>query len=108
MLQESARHFQNVEVVYFSGLTVDLARERGAVALIRGLRAISDFENELTMAATNRRMYPECDTVSFMPSEEYMFISSRLVKEIVQLGGDVSQFVAPNVVKRLQEKLNGP
>lgn len=107
MLRENTGQLGNVEVDHFTGLTVDFARERGAVVLIRGIRAVSDFEYELTMAATNRKMYPDCDTISFMPTEQFMFISSRLVKEIAQLGGDVSQFVAPNVVKRLQDKLNG-
>ena len=97
----------NVEVDNFRGLTVDFARDHGATIIIRGLRAVSDFEYELTMAVTNRHMNPECDTISFMPSERYMFISSRLVKEIAQLGGDVSQFVPPHVVKCLEEKING-
>ena len=65
---------------------------------------MSDFENEMTMAATNRRMLPSCDTISFMPSEQYMFVSSRLVKEIVQLGGDASPFVPEVVLKRMKEK----
>ncbi|MCH7908912.1 MAG: pantetheine-phosphate adenylyltransferase [Candidatus Hydrogenedentes bacterium] len=105
MLKEITSDIPNVEVQHFTGLIIDLARERKAIALIRGLRAVSDFENEMTMAATNRRMYPEVDTVSFMPSEQYMFISSRLVKEIVQLGGNVDQFVHPIVAKRLAAKL---
>lgn len=105
MLREITKGIGNIEVRHFSGLIVDMARERKAIALIRGLRAVSDFENEMTMAATNRKMYSEVDTVSFMPTEQYMFISSRLVKEIVQLGGDASQFVPPAVVKRLVEKL---
>jgi len=105
MLQEMTAGIANVEVLQFSGLTVDLAKERKAVALVRGLRAVSDFEYELTMAATNRKMYPDCDTISFMPEEQFMFVSSRLVKEIAQLGGEVDQFVPETVVKRLKEKL---
>lgn len=105
MLREMTAGLASVEVIHFSGLTVDLARERNAVALVRGLRAVSDFEYELTMAATNRKMNPDCDTVSFMPAEQYMFISSRLVKEIAQLGGEVGQFVPETVVNRLKEKL---
>lgn len=107
MLEEITSSIENVEISNFRGLTVDFAKEHDAVAIIRGLRAVSDFEYELTMAATNRRMYPHCDTISFMPSERYMFISSRLVKEICQLGGDVGQFVPPIVLKRLNEKLQG-
>ena len=107
MLREDTQDLGNVEVEHFTGLTVDFARKRKAIALVRGLRAVSDFEYEMTMAATNYKMYEGCDTISFMPTEQYMFISSRLVKEIAQLGGDVSLFVAPNVVKRLRDKLNG-
>ena len=104
MLRAVTSHVPNVEVSNFRGLTVDFAQEKNAVAVIRGLRAVSDFEYELTMAATNRRMYPDCDTISFMPSEQYMFISSRLVKEIAQLGGDVSHFVSTHVVDCLKAK----
>ena len=105
MLKEITVEIPNVEITHFTGLIVNLARERNASALVRGLRAVSDFENEMTMAATNRRMYPQVDTISFMPSEQYMFISSRLVKEIVQLGGNVDQFVHPIVAKHLAAKL---
>ena len=105
MLKDITGDIDNVSIDYFTGLTVDYARDHGVIVLIRGLRAVSDFEYELTMAATNRRMYPDCDTISFMPSEQYMFISSRLVKEIAHLGGDVSQFVPPTAVARLDEKI---
>lgn len=105
MLRELTKDLPNVEITYFAGLTVDFARQQKAVAIIRGLRAVSDFEYEITMAATNRRLYPDCDTVSFMPGEKFMFISSRLVKEIALLGGDVSHFVSPLVVQRLKEKV---
>ena len=106
MLEEITAEMDNVRVDFFTGLTVDFAREHGAIALVRGLRAVSDFEYEMTMAATNRKMYKNCDTISFMPTEQYMFISSRLVKEIAQLGGDASQFVPPSVAKRLQQKID--
>lgn len=105
MLREMTGHVKNVEVVNFHGLTVDLARQRGAIALIRGLRAISDFEYEMTMAAANSKLYPDCDTISLMPSERFMFISSKLVKEIVQLGGDASAFVHPSVMVRMKAKM---
>jgi len=101
MLLECAHGLKNIEIIKFSGLIVDLAREKKAIALIRGIRAVSDFEYEMTMAATNRKMYPECDTISFMPEEEYMFISSRLVKEIATLGGDITPFVPPHVATAL-------
>ena len=106
MLEEITAEMDNVRIDYFTGLTVDFARENNAIALVRGLRAVSDFETEMTMAATNRKMYKNCDTISFMPTEQYMFISSRLVKEIAQLGGDASQFVPPSVAKRLQQKID--
>ena len=106
MLEEITEGMDNVRIDFFTGLTVDFARDNGAMALIRGLRAVSDFEYEMTMAATNRKMYKNCDTISFMPTEQYMFISSRLVKEIAQLGGDASQFVPASVAKRLQQKID--
>lgn len=104
MIEELTQHIDNIEVQPFKGLIIDLVREVNAISLIRGLRAVSDFENEMTMAATNRRMLPSCDTISFMPSEKYMFVSSRLVKEIVQLGGDASQFVPDVVMGKMKEK----
>ena len=104
MIEKLTKHIGNIEVRPFKGLIIDLVREVNAVSIIRGLRAVSDFENEMTMAATNRRMLPSCDTISFMPSEKYMFVSSRLVKEIVQLGGDASQFVPDLVMERMREK----
>ena len=107
MLKEITTGMDNVRIDFFTGLTVDFAREHGAIALVRGLRAVSDFEYEMMMAATNRNMYKNCDTISFMPTEQYMFISSRLVKEIAQLGGDASQFVPPGVAERLRQKVGG-
>lgn len=107
MLAEITKDMPNVRIDHFTGLTVDFAREHGAIALVRGLRAVSDFEYEMMMAATNRNMYKKCDTISFMPTEQYMFISSRLVKEIAQLGGDASQFVPPSVAELLRKKVNG-
>lgn len=104
MLREITKDFPNVEITSFVGLTVEFAREQGAIAIVRGLRAISDFENELTMAIMNQKMCPDVDTVSFMPSEPYMFLSSRLVKEISLLGGNVDAFVPSCVSKLLREK----
>lgn len=106
MIVELTSHIEHIEVRPFKGLIIDLVREVDAIALIRGLRAVSDFENEMTMAATNRKMLPSCDTISFMPSEQYMFVSSKLVKEIVMLGGDASQFVPDIVMARMREKFN--
>jgi len=105
MITEITHDIPELEVRPFTGLIVDLAREVNAVSLIRGLRAVSDFENEMTMAATNQKMLPSCDTISFMPNEQYMFISSRLVKEIAVLGGDIAQFVPETVAVQVNAKL---
>lgn len=105
MLREIVAKFPNVEIASFTGLTVDYARERGAVAIVRGLRAISDFEFELTMAITNQKLNPHVDTVCLMPSEPYLFLSSRLVKEIAQFGGDLSPFLPDLVKRRLYERI---
>jgi pantetheine-phosphate adenylyltransferase len=105
MLREIVAKFENVEVTSFAGLTVDYARECGAVAIVRGLRAISDFEFELTMAITNQKLNPTVDTVCLMPSEPYLFLSSRLVKEIAQFGGDLSAFLPDIVKKRLRDRI---
>lgn len=104
MLLESTAAMNNIEVAQFRGLTVDFARERGAVALIRGLRVVSDFEFELSMAINNQKLNPDVDTVCLMPSEPYLFLSSRQVKEIVSFGGKVSHYVTPEVEARLRAK----
>lgn len=104
MLREMAAHVPRISIETFHGLTVEFARQKGAVALIRGLRVVSDFEFELTMAINNHKLAPEIDTVNLMPSEPYLFLSSRLVKEIAAFGGSLSHFVSPSVEKRLHEK----
>ena len=93
-----------VEVDTFDGLLVEYARRRGATAIVRGLRAISDFEYEMQMALMNRRLYPDVETVFMMPAETYSYVSSRLVKEIHALGGNVSGLVPPVVEARLRDK----
>lgn len=105
MLAEMIADIPNVSVANFSGLTVQFARETGACALIRGLRVVSDFEFELTMAINNHKLNPRVDTVCLMPSEPYLFLSSRLVREIAGFGGSVSHYVTPAVERRLTEKL---
>jgi pantetheine-phosphate adenylyltransferase len=92
---------RRVEVESFEGLTVDFCRRRNASFVVRGLRAISDFESELQMAHTNRKLAPEVDTVFFMTALEHSYLSSSLVKEIAALGGEVDQMVPPSVAKRL-------
>ena len=94
----------NVAVVHFDGLLVDFARQKGASAILRGLRAVSDFEFEFQMALMNRKMEPGIETVFLMPREEYTYLSSSLIKEIARLGGPVSAFVPACVAKALETK----
>lgn len=97
-------HFPNVEITPFSGLLVSFARQRGIGVILRGLRAVSDFEYEFQLAGMNRRMAPDVETVFLTPAEQYAYISSSLVREIARLGGDVSSFVAPEVLAALNER----
>jgi len=96
-----------VEAADFTGLLVDFARERGAVMLIRGLRAVSDFEYEFQMALMNRELFPELETIFLTPNVEHSFLSSSLVREITSLGGDMRRFVSPSVMERLQARFGG-
>jgi pantetheine-phosphate adenylyltransferase len=98
-------HLNNVEVVGFSGLLVDFARDQKASVLVRGLRAVSDFEYEFQLANMNRRLSPDLESVFLTPAEENSFISSTLVKEVALHGGDVSQFVHPQVAAALNAKI---
>lgn len=93
-----------IAIESFDGLTVDFCRSRNATFVVRGLRAISDFESELQMAHTNRKLAPEIDTVFFMTALEHSYLSSSLVKEIAAFGGDVTQMVPPAVVRRLNAR----
>ena len=103
-LQSTVGKIDNVRVVHFDGLLVDFALEEKANAVIRGLRAVSDFEFEFQMALMNRKLEGNLETIFLMPKEEYTYLSSRLVKEIARLGGDVSQFVPAAVAKSLAKK----
>lgn len=105
MLVELCQDIPNVGVDSFTGLTVDFAQAQGAIAIIRGLRVASDFEFEMTMAINNQKLNPDVDTISLMPSEPYLFLSSRLVKEIASFGGTVSHYLTPEIERRLREKL---
>jgi pantetheine-phosphate adenylyltransferase len=98
--------YDNVEVVGFSGLLMDFVRKRGARVILRGLRAVSDFEYEFQMAGMNRKLFPDVETVFLTPDEEYMFISATMVREIARFGGDIGQFVQPAVEQRLRSKLS--
>jgi pantetheine-phosphate adenylyltransferase len=105
MVREIIGDDPGVSVRSFSGLTVDFAQEIGATLLVRGLRAISDYEYELQMALMNRRLAPSIETVFLMAKEEYSYVSSRLVKEVASLGADVSGLVPEPVLRRLQARL---
>jgi pantetheine-phosphate adenylyltransferase len=107
MLTEVVKAYPNVEVDSFNGLLVDYASDRGATALMRGIRAISDYEYELQMALMNRRLRPDIETVFLMAGEAYSFISSRLVKQVIGLGGNISGLVPPLVEVRLRDRLLG-
>jgi pantetheine-phosphate adenylyltransferase len=106
MLQESVAHLPNVEIDSFHGLLVDYAAKRNANAILRGIRTISDYETESQMALFNRRLRPETETLFLPASAEHLFLSSRMVKEIITLGGDASDFVPEPVLRRLRAKSN--
>jgi pantetheine-phosphate adenylyltransferase len=108
LIRETYRGSSRVEADTFSGLLVDYARKVGARVIIRGIRAISDWEYELQMGLMNRRLDPHIETVFMIPAESYSYVSSRLVKEVFQLGGRVSDLVPPIVEKRLREKYGAP
>ncbi len=106
MLEEITRSFDNVSVATFDGLTVEFARQQGAAAILRGIRAISDYEYEFQMALMNRRLAPEIETVFLQPAGRYSFISSRMLKEVFSFGGEVTGLVPPNVIKRLRGRMS--
>ena len=105
MLQAVVGSEPGVRITSFAGLTVDFAREIGADVVIRGVRAMSDFEYEFEMALMNKHLFPDVETVFLMASQQYLYVSSSRLKELVRLGRDVDEFVPPFVAKRLREKL---
>lgn len=105
MIRRETRRYKNVRVESFSGLLMDYMRSKKAKTVLRGLRVISDFEYEFQMALINRRLEPEIETVFMMTAENYAAVSSRFIKEIARLGGDVAAFVTPVVAKMLKEKV---
>lgn len=107
MLEEMTRELPNVRVDEFQGLMVDYARSQHAVAVLRGIRAISDYEYEFQMALMNRKLDSSLETIFMMPAEKYSYLSSRLVREVARLGGSVEGLVPPQVAERLATKLNG-
>jgi pantetheine-phosphate adenylyltransferase len=104
MAEEVFREHPNVDIDAFDGLLVDYASRRGASVIVRGLRAVSDFEFELQMALMNRRLGPDIETVFMMPAEQYTYVSSRLIKEVFALGGPIAGLVPEVVEARLREK----
>ena len=105
MLKESTAMLANVTIATSGGLMVEFARQQGASAVLRGIRAISDYEYEFQMALMNRRLAPEIETVFLQPAGRYSFVSSRMLKEVFAFGGDVSGLVPPNVLKRLRARM---
>ncbi|MEO8486018.1 MAG: pantetheine-phosphate adenylyltransferase [Betaproteobacteria bacterium] len=104
MAREVVADLPNVKVVGFSALLMAFVHEHGARVVLRGLRAVSDFEYEFQMAGMNRRLWPEVETLFLTPSEQYMFVSATIVREIARFGGDISDFVHPAVAARLRRK----
>lgn len=105
MLDDVTKDLSNVRVIPFEGLLIDFAKEMDATMVIRGLRAITDFENELSMAQTNHKLSPEVETVFLTTSLEYAYLSSTVVKEVAAFGGDVSQFVPKDIGDKIREKI---
>lgn len=104
-LKEVTKGYDNVEVDSFSGLLVDYAKEKGAVAVVKGLRAVSDFEYEFQMSMINKKLYPEVDTVYLNTSQDYMYLSSSVVKQIASFGGDISNFVPEIIHDKIVDRL---
>ena len=107
MAMESLLYLQNVEVLTHKGLIVDFARDKGAVALIRGIRAVSDFEYEFQIALMNRKLQPQVHTVFMLPNENYTYLNSSIIRELGRLKQDVSEFVPPVVAEKLSQKFDG-
>ena len=105
MIRESIASHNNVEIVSFDGLLVDFAKKSGATAVVRGLRAVTDFEYEFQMALMNKTLSPELETVFLASREAYTYLSSRVIKEVAKLGGDISKFVPPAVAAALTKAL---
>ncbi len=105
LVAQAVKHMPNVSADSFDGLLIDYVEKRGGHAVLRGLRALSDFEFEFQLALMNRKLNERVETIFMMPKEAYTFLSSRIVKEIARLGGDISSFVPPHVKVALEEKL---
>ena len=108
MVREAVKGYPQVQVESFSGLLRDFVVQRGGKAMVRGLRAVTDFDYEFQLAGMNRTLMPEVETVFLTPSDKYQFISSSFVREIATLGGEVEKFVSPQVLERLMRKVASP
>ena len=108
LMKDACSHLPNVEVIKFTGLVVRCAKDIGAEVIVRGLRSGSDFEYEFDMAFMNRRLEPDVDLVCFMTSQDYMFVSASLLKEVAKLGGDITEMVPPNVAQAVYSKFGIP
>lgn len=108
LVARAIRHIPNAEADSFTGLLADYVRQRGAQAVVRGLRAVSDFEYEFQLALMNRKLNERFETIFMMPKDSYTFLNSRMVKEIARLGGDVRAFVPPHVRQALRRKFSRP
>ena len=106
MISEAISYWPQAKVDFHDGLTVDYARQHNIRTAVRGLRAVTDFENEFAMALTNRSLWPEFDTVFLMTKAEYMYLSSSVVRQVAQMGGQLNQFVPPCIERRLREKFH--
>ena len=106
MLKEVTKDLKNVEIMSFSGLLVNFAKEHGVKVIVRGLRAVTDFEYELLMSQTNRVMDPDIDTIFFTTDLDYAYLSSSIVREIASYGGDISKFVPECIQKQIKDKLS--
>lgn len=107
LIEQSTKHLDNVDVICFSGLLADYCKQNNMEIIIRGLRAISDYEYEIQMAQMNKKLYPSVDTVFLMTNPSYAYLSSSLVKEVAQFGGCVGDLVPPIAYQQLKEKLKG-
>ena len=105
MARESLQNLKNVEVMGFSGLLMNFVQQHGAHAVVRGVRAVTDFDYEFQLAGMNRQLFPDVETIFMTPGEQYAYVSATLVREISILGGDISKFVSPLVAARLAEKV---
>ena len=105
MIRQTTSHIPNVEVESYAGLIADYAKEKGACTLVKGLRAVTDFEYEFQQALINKKLNPELETLFMVTNQEYMYLSSTIVRQIANFGGDISQFVPPEIKDKLVEKM---